>query len=125
MNTDTSKDTIKFSLVMAIHDQTELLRRELPRLLSQEYDSFEVIVIDEHSTEETADVLEQLKAEHPHLYSTFVPQYHSKETPEGLLSLLAQKPLKMSGLYLLMQNLFQHQTHGSPNWQTTARKRIL
>jgi glycosyltransferase involved in cell wall biosynthesis len=94
MNTDTSKDTIKFSLVMAIHDQTELLRRELPRLLSQEYDSFEVIVIDEHSTEETADVLEQLKAEHPHLYSTFVPQYHFQRDTRRLAFTIGAKAAK-------------------------------
>jgi len=65
-----------FSIVAAVHDQAQELREHLPTLLAQQYEAgYEVIVVDESSTDETADVLKQLKAEYPHLYTTFLPKY--------------------------------------------------
>lgn len=65
-----------FSIVLAVQDQVEALQSELPGLLTQQYDDFEVIVVDESSTDDTVDELKRLKDEYGHLYRTFVPKYH-------------------------------------------------
>lgn len=64
-----------FSIIMAVQDQPQMLADHLPALLSQRYEGYEVIVVDGSSTDENADVLKQLKAENPHLYTTFLPKY--------------------------------------------------
>ena len=62
------------SILMAVHDQADELRRNLPVLLSQNYaPGYEVIVVDESSTDDTDDVLTQLKAQYPQLYTTYIP----------------------------------------------------
>ena len=64
----------KLSVVVTAHDQGAELQRNLPLLLAQQYDAgFEVIVVDESSTDDTEDVLKQLKAENRHLYTTYIP----------------------------------------------------
>lgn len=62
------------SIVIACHDNATELERNLPPLLEQHYDNYEVIVVDESSTDNTDDVLKQLKAKHPNLYTTFIPE---------------------------------------------------
>lgn len=64
----------QFSIVLSVHDQAQELERNLPRLLSQQYPHYEVIVVDESSTDGTADTLKRLKAQYPHLYTTFIPE---------------------------------------------------
>ena len=68
------ESTKGISIVLTVHDQEEQLRQNLPLLLSQHYEpGYEVVVVDESSTDGTADVLKQLKAEYPHLYTTYLP----------------------------------------------------
>ena len=55
----------QFSIVLSVHDQAQELERNLPRLLSQQYPHYEVIVVDESSTDGTADTLKRLKAQYP------------------------------------------------------------
>lgn len=65
---------VSISIVIAAHDQDSELQRNLPLLLAQDFKpGFEVIVVDESSTDETEEVLKQLRAEHPNLYTTFIP----------------------------------------------------
>ena len=65
----------KFSVIMTVYDQAQELEKQLPAYLKQTYEpSYEVIVVDESSTDETPDVLKRLKNEYPHLYSTFLPK---------------------------------------------------
>lgn len=59
------------------------LARQLPLLLNQNYEPFEVIVIDLHSTDGTAALLERLEKQYEHLKHTFVPdsaRYVSKHS---------------------------------------------
>ncbi len=65
----------QLSIVIAAHDNAEELKVNLPLLLSQQYPAeFEVIVVDESSSDETDDVLTLLKNEYSNLYTTFIPQ---------------------------------------------------
>ena len=64
-----------FSVVMTVYDQAHELEQHLPAFLTQEYEpGYEVIVVDESSTDETSDVLKLLKNEYKHLYTTFLPK---------------------------------------------------
>lgn len=64
-----------FSIVIPVHDNAAELKRNLDLILSQNYEqNFEVIVVDESSTDDTEDVLKLLKNRYPQLYVTFIPK---------------------------------------------------
>ena len=64
-----------FSIVMTVYDQAPDLEANLPAFLTQEYEpGYEVIVVDETSTDNTEDVLKILKNDYQHLYTTFLPK---------------------------------------------------
>ena len=60
---------------MTVYDQDYDLRENLPAFLEQKYEpGYEVIVVDESSTDETPDVLKLLKNNYKNLYTTFLPK---------------------------------------------------
>lgn len=63
------------SVVIAAHDMAYELEHNLPILLEQDYaPGFEMIVVDESSTDGTDDVLTRLKQRYTNLYTTFIPK---------------------------------------------------
>ena len=65
----------KLSIIIVVHDQAMLLEQNLSLFLSQQYEAaYEVIVVDDSSTDDTPDVLQHMKAQYPHLYTTFIPK---------------------------------------------------
>lgn len=85
----------QFSIITAVHDQGTEIADNLPALLTQQYEpGYEVIVVDESSSDNTTDVLKQLKAVYPHLYSTFLPKYHFQENRQRLALTLGVKAAK-------------------------------
>ena len=64
-----------FSIILTVYDQGPELEAKLPAFLTQEYEpGYEVIVVDESSTDDTPDVLKLLKNEYQYLYTTFLPK---------------------------------------------------
>lgn len=77
--TDTDRKTASplpaISVVIAAHDMAYELEHNLPILLEQDYaPGFEVIVVDESSTDGTDNVLTRLKQRYTNLYTTFIPK---------------------------------------------------
>ena len=64
-----------FSIIMTVYDQAYELEENLPAFLTQVYEpGYEVIVVDESSTDNTEDVLKLAKNNYPQLYTTFLPR---------------------------------------------------
>lgn len=61
------------SLVIPCCNQVDVLRQNLPIFLSQNHQAFEIIIVDEASTDETIEFVNYLSSEHPNLRSTFIP----------------------------------------------------
>lgn len=76
MTDETTKHTdLQLSIVMVVHDEGTVLAQNLPVFLTQSCDTlYEVIVVDDASTDDTPDILKSLKEHHPHLHTTFLPQ---------------------------------------------------
>ena len=64
----------RFSIVITVHDNSEAIQRNLPMFLEQDYDGFEVVVVDDFSADDTADQLVLMKERYPNLYTTFIPE---------------------------------------------------
>ena len=92
MSTPNKKPT--FSIITAVQDQSHQLATCLPALLSQQYEGYEVIVVDGSSTDESADVLKQLKTDNPHLYTTFLPKYQFQRDRRRLAFTIGVKAAK-------------------------------
>lgn len=61
------------SIIITTRDQEYILSRQLPLILEQEYPEFQVVVVNNASSDETDDLLKNLQVKYPHLYHTFVP----------------------------------------------------
>ena len=84
-----------YSIVIAVHDDAQLLRTNLPVFLNQEYEGdYEVIVVDECSEDDTADVLDLLRSDYPKLYTTFLPQYQFQNRRRRLALTIGVKAAK-------------------------------
>ena len=60
---------------MTVYDQAYELQENLTAFLTQQYaPGYEVVVVDESSTDETPDILKLLKKDYPNLYTTFLPK---------------------------------------------------
>ena len=55
------------SVILTCSNKAELLRQNLEAFLKQDYPSFEVVVVDECSEDETQEVLSELQKKYPHL----------------------------------------------------------
>ena len=71
--TSDSRPKEAISVIIATHNQADALRRNLPRILEQEYERFEVIVVNDASTDDTEDVLKTLELKYANLHHTFTP----------------------------------------------------
>lgn len=74
------------SVIVYTKNESYNLRKYLPSLLTQEYPLYEVIVINDGSTDESDDILKLFENEYKNLYHTFIPQ-ESKYLSRRKLSL--------------------------------------
>lgn len=82
------------SVIIAARDESDNLRNFLPFILEQDYPEFEVIVVNDGSTDETEDLLTELKKKYPHLRSSFVPTGTTNLSTKKLALTIAIKAAK-------------------------------
>ena len=68
-----SRELPPLSVILCARNEADNLRKILPAILEQDYPQFEVIVINDASTDETEDVLGYMEEKYPHLYHSFTP----------------------------------------------------
>ncbi len=68
LNEKTETDPI--SVIICVRNQAENLKHLLPTVLNQIYPDFEIIVVNDGSTDETEEVLDDFKRQYPNLYVT-------------------------------------------------------
>lgn len=86
------------TVILTAHNEAELLTKNLPLLLSQEYSQYQVIVVDNASTDNTKEVLTTFEQHYPNLYHTFLPTGTRSPLSKKLSILLAIKAAKYDWL---------------------------
>ena len=80
---------------MTVYDNAKELRQYLTAFLTQDYTpGYEVIVVDESSTDDTEDVLKLQKQQYPQLYTTFLPKPNRNVTRRKLALTIGVKAAK-------------------------------
>ena len=82
------------SVIIYAKNESENLQKHLPYILEQDYPEYEVIVVNDGSTDESEDVLTILADKYPHLYHTFTPdsaRYISRKKLALTLGIKASK----------------------------------
>lgn len=70
----TNKEQPPVSVVICAKNESENLAMFLPLVLEQNYPEYEVIVVNDGSTDETELLLKKLRERYPHLYCTYMPE---------------------------------------------------
>lgn len=65
----------KVSVIIASENEVDELKENLPLILEQDYLDYEVIVVNNGSTDESDELLISLNTKYSHLYHTYVPGY--------------------------------------------------
>ena len=76
---EASSEPVPVSVIICAHNEYQNLQQLLPLVLTQEYSDFEVIIIDDRSTDETAALISQWQASYPQLRLVTI-----RDTPAGL-----------------------------------------
>lgn len=109
-----TSEKIQISIIMAVHDQAEELERNLPQFLTPQGDiSYEVIVVDDASGDETPDVLTRMKVDNPQLYTTFLP-FSDVPVPSRLRLALTVGVKASHGKWIIVADISRPPMHD--NW---------
>lgn len=62
------------SVIVYAKNESENLRKHIPALLAQNYPTYEVIVVNDGSTDESDEVLKRFENDYKNLYHTYIPE---------------------------------------------------
>lgn len=82
------------SVIVYSHNEADYLEQLLAKLFAQKYDCFEVVVVDDGSTDDTRNLVEMLQNTHPNLKACSVPVESRSPNPKKLALLVAMKAAK-------------------------------
>lgn len=94
------------SVIVYAQNDAEHLESFLPNILTQDYPEFEVIVINDGSTDHTKEVLMNLQKDNPHLYQTFIPEESRNLSRKKLALTLGVKAAKYDIVLLTDANCY-------------------
>lgn len=99
-------ETIPVSIIICAKNQAQYLEKNLPRLLTQDYPEYEIIVVDNGSVDDTEDVLIRLKNIYPQLRSTHIPIDEKFKHNKKLAITIGVKAAKYDQIIHLNPNSF-------------------
>jgi len=102
------------SVIVYAKNESRNLQKHLPFLLEQHYSNYEVIVINDGSTDESEDMLSALESQYNNLYHTFIPQESRYLSRKKLALTVGIKAAKHDILLFIEANC----RPTSPNWIT-------
>lgn len=88
------------SVIICAKDEVYNLRQYLPLFLAQDYPNYEIIVINDGSTDDTEDYLDMMKKQHPQLKTSFVPHGATNLSTKKLALSIGIKAAKNDWLLL-------------------------
>ena len=111
----------KPSLSVIVYADKEIgayLNQSIPAIFNQNYNDYEVIIVNADSSETVDDMITILTAQYPKLKSTFIPDSICNVSIRKLAAMLGVKSLpQMMLLYLLMLIAFRLQIIGWRQWR--------
>lgn len=109
------------TVVIPAHNQATTLRRHLPAILGQDYDLFEVIVVNAGSTDDTKDVIERFEFQHANLHHTFTPSSARDISLDRLALTLGFRAATYDWIVVTRPDC----EPASPNWLTRIGETIV
>jgi biofilm PGA synthesis N-glycosyltransferase PgaC len=88
------------SIVLTIKDDEENIKRHLSHFLDQNHPNFEVVVVDDHSTDNSVFVIEELKKSYPMLKTVYLTNENTKMRGLKLATTLGIKASKFESILL-------------------------
>ena len=89
------------SVIICAKNEAENLETFLPLILEQNYPQYEVIVVNDGSTDESNEILEKYKRKYPHLYYTFLPMEAKYMSHKKICLTVGIKAAKYENLLLI------------------------
>ena len=105
------------SIIIYAKNDSENLKKHLPALLTQDYPEYQVVVINDGSSDDTDDTLKFFQNEYKHLYHTYVPSAARYLSRRKLAFTLGVKAAKYDIL------LFTEANNGYPPWLVDTHPR--
>lgn len=109
---NSSAETLGVSVIIAAHNERYNLAQYLQALLSQDWPTYEVIVVDDGSEDETRAIVESYMVNDPRLRMTFVPYGARVRSTKKLALTLGAKAAKYDYLLLTDADCVPE----SPHW---------
>ncbi len=110
-----------FSIVIVTHDCDSLLERLVTRLVAQDYPNFEIVIVNNASTDNTDDIIKRLSVEHPNkVRYTYLPQNKNGNLHMSMATTLGARAARNEWIVLLKPTSFPKSDH----WLTSISTAI-
>ena len=119
---DDQKNCPSFSIVIITHDSDSMLERLIDNLVSQKYPNYEILIVNNASTDDTNDVIRRVTDQHPDLIRhTYLPQNRNGILHMAIATTLGVRAARNEWIVLLKPNSFPK----SDMWLSSIAQAIL